>query len=322
MIGTDPDGQRLARVALVAPKLRVLYVPTTKAACTTITMMIAQAEGTYRPELVDRVVTNHLSPDQTIHTASVNGLQRLGQLPRRQVRDILTSSDWLRITSTRHPLNRVYSAWENRLLLRASVFARRLADLAPDSVREGRLDLTATFKTFVTAFVSNTDEFMREHHFMSQTRFIRPDLIEFNRIFRVDTAGVLAQLATLLAERSKNGVSIVPQRLNVGLGIPLALVCDTENAEILMRAYQTDFDTFSFSLDEVRSTLSPHVSPYLLSTTETKLLHQLRGSIQRSLDIASATRVRQSVSFRTKRVMYAAMHKVSQRHVAIPQRYM
>lgn len=292
--------------------------------------MIAQAEGSYQPELADRVVTNPLSPNQTIHAASVNGLRRLSQLPPRQVREILTSPDWLRFTSTRNPLSRVYSAWGNRLLLRAPGHARRLADLTPDVVDDNQLDLTATFANFVQAFSSNTEQFMNDHHFMTQTRFIRPDLISYNSIVCVDVPGALTELATVLSARSAAGShptdaspnQTASQRLNEGLGIPLALVCDITSADILMNAYQVDYDTFGFSRDEVRSTLSPRVSPYFLSATETRLLHQLRAAIQRSLDIANSSRVRQRLSFRVVRLMYAVLHKASLRHIARPQRYM
>ena len=321
-MAADDELARLMRVALVAPRTRVLYVPTTKAACTTITMMVAQAEGSYRPELADRVVTNHLSPHQTIHAASVNGLRRLAQMPRPQVRHILTSADWLRITSVRNPLSRVYSAWENRLLLRAPGFARRLADSAPDAIINGRLDLTATFNNFVRAFAANTAEFMRDHHFMAQTRFIRRDLVDYDNVVRVDAPGALAVLAKQLSARSEAGVAIEPQRLNEGLGIALPLVCDASRADMLIRAYQHDFDELDYSPNETRATLSANVTPYVLSDTETRLLRQLRGAIQRSLDIADATRLRRGVRFRAIRTMYAVLNKASRRHVAMPQHYM
>jgi hypothetical protein len=321
-MAADDELARLMRVALVAPRTRVLYVPTTKAACTTITMMVAQAEGSYRPELADRVVTNHLSPHQTIHAASVTGVRRLAQLPRAQVRNILTSPDWLRITSVRNPLSRVYSAWENRFLLRAPGFARRLADTAPDAITNGRLDLTATFNNFVSAFAANTAGFMRDHHFMTQTHFIRRDLVDYNHVVRVDAPGALADLAKLLSARSDAGVSIEPQRLNEGLGIALPLVCDTSRADILIHTYQRDFDELEYSPHETRSKLSANVTPYLLSETETRLLRQLRGAIQRSLDITDATRLRRGVGFRMLRTFYAMVHKVSRRRIAMPQHYM
>lgn len=321
-MATDNELARLMRVALVAPHTRVLYVPTTKAACTTITMMVAQAEGTYRPEFADRVVTNHLSPHQTIHAASVNGLRRLAQLPRSQVRNILMSPDWLRITSVRNPLSRVYSAWENRLLLRAPGFARRLADSAPDAITNGRLDLTATFNNFVSAFAANTTGFMRDHHFMTQTHFIRRDLVDYDHVVRVDAPGALADLAKLLSARSDAGVSIEPQRLNEGLGIALPLVCDASRADILIHSYQRDFDELEYSPHETCAKLSANVTPYLLSETETRLLRQLRGAIQRSLDIADATRLRRRVGFRMLRTFYAMLHKVSRRRIAMPQHYM
>lgn len=321
-LDSDADARRLARIALVAPNLKVLYVPTAKAACTSVTLMIAQAEGSYRPELADRVVSNQMSPQQVIHSASVNGLPRLAQLPPREVHHILNSSDWLRFTSIRNPLRRVYSAWENRLLLRAPGFARSLADSMPDVLSEGRLDFTATFANFVTAFSERTEDFFRDHHFTPQTRFTRPDLINYNMIVRVDDPRAISGIASMLAERSRIKKNLLPQRLNEGLGIPLDLVCNLEHADLLMRAYQTDYDTFGFSHEEARSTLRRDVSPYLLGTTETRLLQQIRGALQRSLDIADAHRFRRALRFRAMRAVHVVLHKASRRHIAMPQRYM
>lgn len=337
VLGDTPQARRLERIALVAPSIKVLYVPTAKAACSTMRLIVAQAAGTYRPDLSDRVTSHLLSPAQTIHSASVHGLRGLSQLPTRQIREILQSPEWLRVTGVRHPLGRAYSAWGNRLLLRAPGLARRFADVAADVLvedpddsgrvgerRAERLDLTATFANFVRTFAEHHRELMGDGHFMTQTDFSRPDLIDYSLRVRVDAPGELVGFARMLTERriamGLPAIDIVPQRLNEGLGVPLHEVCTRDQAGIIESIYQVDFDTFGFETygaAPLADTLTPHV----LSVGETRLLMQLRDVIQRSLDIREATRVRRSVGFRMSRAVYAAAHKLSRRHVAIPQRY-
>ncbi|MFM7897756.1 MAG: hypothetical protein ACKO97_02165, partial [Actinomycetota bacterium] len=63
-----------AHLALVSPSLRVLYVPTPKAACTTLKLLLAEAAGSHRPEMADRLAIMHVSRAQTIHHPAVHGL--------------------------------------------------------------------------------------------------------------------------------------------------------------------------------------------------------------------------------------------------------
>jgi hypothetical protein len=337
VLGDTPQARRLERVALVAPSIKVLYIPTAKAACSTMRLIVAQAAGTHRPDLADRVTSHLLSPAQTIHSASVHGLRGLSQFPARTIREILQSPEWLRVTSIRHPLGRAYSAWGNRLLLRAPGLARRFADVAADVLvedadhpgragehRAERLDLTATFANFVRTFAEHHRELMGDGHFMTQTDFSRPDLVDYSMRVRVDAPGELAGFARMLCERRTAmglpTIDIVPQRLNEGLGVPLHKVCTREQAEIIESIYRVDFDTFGFESYDA-APLATELAPHVLSVGETRLLMQLRDVIQRSLDIRDATRLRSGWGFRLPRAIYAAAHRLSRGYVAIPQRY-
>jgi len=95
---------------LVTPRTRVMYTPTTKAACTTIKHMLAVAEGTYRPDRVEHVVSGLISKSLTIHHPSVHGLPLFVDLPEHEQRHILTAPDWVRLAGVRDPVSSAYSA--------------------------------------------------------------------------------------------------------------------------------------------------------------------------------------------------------------------
>jgi len=106
----NPDA--VGRSTLVAPRLKVMYTPTTKVACTTIKWMLAEAEGSLNLDVIPRLLAANMHRSQTIHNRHVSGLQKLNELPEHQIEEILSSSDWIRIAALRDPIARSYSAWE------------------------------------------------------------------------------------------------------------------------------------------------------------------------------------------------------------------
>ena len=131
----------LLNYALVAPHIKVLYVPTTKVACSSLKLLVSQIEGTYNAAAAEEIITPNISQEQTIHNYRVHGLTRFFELPRKEQWNILTSSDWLRIAALRDPLRRAYSSFENRVhsVRRRGSAALQVAPRVPDgAVRTGR----------------------------------------------------------------------------------------------------------------------------------------------------------------------------------------
>ena len=269
-----------ANLALVAPQLKVLYLPTPKAACTTLKLMLAEAAGTHQPEMADRLAIMHVSRAQTIHHPAVHGLTRFADLHGSEQRTILDSSDWLRVTSVRDPIARAYSAWENRIFMRAHRRTQRIIELAHDVDTDGSIDLAASFAHFSEALATETETFMVDHHFWPQSRVVRPDIIDFSHIVRVDRVGEIDQLTALISHRS--GKRVTASRLNEGLGVKVERVCDRSTADRLMQVYRTDYDTLGFERREW-----PHtVGPVRLSDIETRLVHQYRNLFERGISVA------------------------------------
>lgn len=292
--------QSIASLVLVAPRLQVLYTPTPKAACTTIKLMLATAEGTHNPDVANKLAVMHLSHAQTIHHPQVNGLPTLADFSARKQRQMLNSPDWLRITSLRDPVSRAYSAWENRILMRAHRRTTRLADLAHDVHTDGQLDLAASFSHFAKVLGENAEVFMTDHHFLPQAALTRPDLINYTTKTRVDQPDELNTLAQLLTVRL--GKTVAPQRLNEGLGMPVDRVCDIDTANRIMATYAVDYETFGFA----RRDWSPTVEPLLLNEMEARLLGQYRRTFERGVSVAREAQRRTGARYGVRQIRHAA----------------
>jgi hypothetical protein len=210
----------------------------------------------------------------------VHGLTRFADLPARERRAILGSSDWLRIASLRDPVSRAYSAWENRIFMRAHRRTKEIISLAPDVMSNGRLDVAASFARFSQALAESEPTFMVDHHFWPQSRVVRPDRVAFTSLVRVDQPGEIDKIAALLSQRS--GKQLKASRLNEGLGIKVDRVCDSATAERIMTVYRDDYTQFGFE----RRTWPASLEPLLLSDTESRLLSAYRNAFERGISVA------------------------------------
>ncbi|MFM8994532.1 MAG: sulfotransferase family 2 domain-containing protein [Actinomycetota bacterium] len=269
-----------AHLALVSPSLKVLYVPTPKAACTTLKLLLAEAAGSHRPEMADRLAIMHVSRAQTIHHPAVHGLNRFVDLSTRQQREVLGADDWLRIASLRDPVSRAYSAWENRIFMRAHRRTREIIALAHDVSTNGRLDIAASFAHFTQVLLANEPTFMVDHHFWPQSRVVKTNHVQFTSLVRVDQPGEIDAFARLLSERS--GRSLAALRLNEGLGVKLDRVCDRATADRVMAVYRNDYEQFGFAQRQWPTS----VEPLLLSDTEMRLVAAYRGAFERGISVA------------------------------------
>jgi hypothetical protein len=302
-----PKGElptRASPLALVAPRSKVVYVATPKAACTTIKKMLADAEGTHRPEMADRLAIMHVSRAQTIHHPAVHGLQRLVDLPEREQREILASPEWVHIAGLRDPVSRAYSAWENRIFMRAHRRSPALIRLAHDVLLDGRVDLVASFARFAVVLGENADPFMADHHFLPQSHVVRSDLHRIDKLVHVDRPGEMDALAELISHRS--GQLVVAQRLNEGLGLPLRRVCDQHSANRLMATYHADYDAFGFD----RRTFEQHLEPLLLGDIEQRILTAYRNAMERGVSAARESQRRVGARYGVKQVRRALQRLV------------
>jgi hypothetical protein len=299
MTSPFPADRRLSAIAattLIAPEIKVMYTPTTKVACSTIKLMLAQAAGTHRPERIESLITANISRSQTIHNPVISGLTRLVDLREREARQILADPEWVRIAALRDPLARSYSAWENRIFMRAPGRTDKAIALCKDVLVDGRIDMAASFALFALMIAENTNDFTVDHHFLPQSHVVRTDAIDYNLLVRVDVPGEMSKIEKLLSERS--GKTITASRLNEGTGIKVHDVCDAHSANRLMAVYHMDYEAFGFERKSFPATVEPH----LLTTVETQLVHLLRHAVERLQGISEAAQMRVGLRYGARQI--------------------
>jgi len=307
-MSTFPDDKSLLAIGgltLVAPSLKIMYTPTPKVACSTIKLFLATAEGSHRPDLIDNITTANVSRQQTIHNPAINGLPRLVELPQREINNILTSPDWVRVAALRDPIARSYSAWENRIFFRPPGVTAREIELAHDITVDGRIDLVGSFALFARVLAGHGEAFMNDHHFLPQTHIVRTDAVNYDMLVRTDRKGDMERLADLISERS--GKAIRPLRLNEGLRVDLMRLCNADTANLLMAIYHTDYDAFGFERREFPAS----VEPFLLSETEMRLVFQLRAVMERLLSISRASTRQAGARYGMRQIQRAVIRRLS-----------
>jgi len=273
--------------ALVAPKVKVLYMPTTKAACSSLKLMLSEANGTFNIDNARWSHSPNISLSQTIHETEVSGLELFRYRPAAEQNMMWESPDWWRVGALRHPYARLYSTFENRILMRApSLLADEVWTLCDDVRIDGRIDIAATFRRFVEALRQRPDLFFVDDHFTSHFGALREDHVRFTHLFRVDKPGEMDQFAAQLSERA--GQTIIAKRLNEGLGIKYRDVMDAHTAAVIEEIFADDFARYQFER-EVFSDTPPEV---VATARETRAIEYSRDVTFRMRQISRLARAR------------------------------
>ena len=283
---------------LVAPRVKVAYMPTTKSACSSIKMMLAEANGSYRPDNSRFLHSPNISIPQTIHQVEVSGLDLFRYLDPKLQDEIWESPDWWRVGALRHPYARTYSAFENRILMQApSVLTDEVWEFCSDDRVDGNIDIAATFRRFVHAMRGRPDLFFVDDHFTAQWISVRDDHVRYTHFFRVDKPGEMDRFATELSQRA--GMDIRPKRLNEGLGIKYRDVMDAHTAAIIEEIYADDFARYGFERESFPT------EPIKLVTTarETRAIEYARDITQRMRQISRLARWRRGWKYGAGQVL-------------------
>jgi hypothetical protein len=280
----DPQSNlpELLGYGLVAPRIKVLYVPTTKVACSTLKLLISQIEGSYNEAASRAIISPNISQEQTVHNYHVHGMQRFFDLTAKRQWEILQSPEWLRVGTLRDPLARLYSSWENRVLLRAPGTPEVIFERCPDVLVDGRIDVAATFQYFVRQFHADPHAFMIDDHFRPQYNTLYSNQLEYHHLVRVDVPGQLLALADTLNSRA--GTSVGLQRLNSGLGIKPFQVYDKETADLATEIYERDYEWYGFT-PHAFAAATPHL---VLDALQQALLGNLRDTTERLIFLSRA----------------------------------
>jgi len=163
-------------------------------------------------------------------------------------REIMTEPHWFRFCVIRHPYDRFFSAWRDKIFLCEPSYE---AYLSADNERFVR------FSHFAAKVFAEEDPFSCDPHWRSQTALLLPDDISYDRIYSLEDLS-LSHLATDLQQHLKTvGVSdrVTPlRRLNYGWSISAERFVTTEVMASLRQFYRSDFERFAFAEREAAVT--------------------------------------------------------------------
>lgn len=236
------DVAKLVPAALVLPRLKILYFPVTKAACTTLKWALAEAEGSLKADVADSLPTAAVTRTHTIHNIKVSGFRLFRELSVAEQHEVLHSEDWWRVGAYRNPYARMYSSWENRILLRAPSQEIPTFHDFDDVLVDGCIDLVATFERFVQTITEKPHLVHFDDHFRSQAEQIRPGEFPHTHLLQVDKPGELDDFIAQVNVRAGTNVSL--QRLNEGLHIPYSKVVTSAIAPLIEKWAYLDFALF------------------------------------------------------------------------------
>ncbi len=168
--------------------------------------------------------------------------------------ELVTSEDgWFRLGWTRHPVNRLWSAWQSKLLLREPLFMELYGTAqwfprTPTELPKGAAALGAIaedFESFVAALAQDPQLLTADPHWAPQSYLLRPEVFPYSEIGRIEAAAVtLGRLERHLRAQGWRG-TLDLKRLNATL-LPRAVIRDPTLLRLIEKIYTDDMTAFGY----------------------------------------------------------------------------
>jgi len=225
-------------------RYRLLYVATPKVACTTLKWWFASLTGLSKEDIL-AVESDESDPDLTIHDAFQKVAPTVTGLEPEQLIEPLISDDYFRFAVVRNPYARIFSAWQSKLLLREPLQSEPFlrCEFFNRPIRDDS-DIAAAYEGFLEHLLE-LDVAHLDAHWKSQVDLLRPDIISYSKIARLEqvdeliaalAAHIGAQFPLPLSDRPKNESLIPYSRKFV----------TNRSVEIIKKIYAKDFDLFRY----------------------------------------------------------------------------
>lgn len=249
---TGASSETAARGALergiVVEELRVVYVPVSKAACTSLRWLLADLIG-LSPESFEDPAKFRATQGQTIQNVHKWPPEYIVQrADPGWLEEVAEAEDWFRFSVVRDPARRLWSAWQSKLLLRQPGFVDAFGGEAwfpgvPSSPEE----VLESYERFVAA-LGRKDEDRRpsDPHWRLQTDLLGSAAPALNHIGRVEALGdTLGLLGEHVAPFGK--VELPPMRREnvTPLPYPEGLLGE-ETLRVIREYYAPDYRAFDY----------------------------------------------------------------------------
>ena len=225
----------LAYGTYVDEKRRILYVETPKCACTSIKHLLRSLNG--GGQLVFNPAAPESRIDMMIHDRAQIPLRPLTTFQGKALAEIVQGEGWFRFCIVRHPVERFFSAWRDKVFLCEPGFERYLV---PDQ-------RFVDFTYFFQRVVGREDPLSCDVHWRMQAALLLPDQIAYSRVYGLnDLASLEADLRQHLSALGQSPDLPALQRFNEGFSISPQGFVTPEIAAALHEFYAADFARFAF----------------------------------------------------------------------------
>jgi hypothetical protein len=214
---------------------RIVYIGTPKVACTSIKYMLRDLVKAkplrFRPQ------DEHTSDVMRIHTRSLMPLATLGSFNPRRREDIMNSPDWFRFCVIRHPYDRFFSAWRDKIFIVEPGFEMHQLDKSKKFVE---------FSDFVDKAMTE-DARACDVHWRLQVSLLMPDYFNYKHIYELSrVADMLVDLRGHLAAQGVTDKVLELPRNNESWSIRPDGFMTNEIMARLRAYYHLDFERFKF----------------------------------------------------------------------------
>lgn len=233
-------------------KHKLVYISVPKAACTTLKWWFAALEGA-ASELLAATDSIECDPELVIHDNFYKVAPSVTGLPFELLSEVLTSETNFRFAVVRNPYKRIFSAWQDKLLLcePSNIPPYRGCKFLNISI-ESASDIADSFEAFLEHLMNHEAPNYWNHHWTPQTMLLRPDLVSYTMISKIESLSDLSQsLANHLPPGTPNPFSTRHANKNL---IPYRreFISD-RSVELIRFLYRMDFDVFDYDLEPPKS---------------------------------------------------------------------
>ncbi len=240
---------------MVLDKWKVIYVVTPKLMGTSMLWMMAGLQN----EDPARYVAHCRAPEVTralaVHDPAIwqQWFRPLHLLPADEIEQVTSEDGWFRLGWTRHPVDRLWSAWQSKLLLREPLFVEwygteQWFPRTPKELPEGAAALGAIaedFERFVAALAQDPQLLTADRHWAPQSYLLRPEVFPYSEIGRIEAAAAtLGRLERHLQAQGWRG-TLDLKRLNATL-LPRAVIRDPTLLRLIEKIYTDDMTAFGY----------------------------------------------------------------------------
>ena len=198
MSGSTPDlaAFNAKRRLFVLPQWKLAYVSVPKNACTSIKWLMAELSG----EDVARIRRGGIgfNPTRAAQVHDRTTWQRtpmVGELDPAVLAQVSPDNGWFVFGVLRDPRLRLFSAWQDKYLLRSPGYWEHWDDPAQPAVPTTASDIIDSFGRFVGDVAADpAHPALDDGHFLSQVHALNLDLVRFSRLYD------MAELGTMMTD--------------------------------------------------------------------------------------------------------------------------